>query len=611
MPSRGSSGGANYMAWDTTNNVWKTGDVANHTIRFVQDAVEATPTNTPTEVDATNAPGAYNITWTSAEGTTNLLWIGGKSSTTAIQIIPITIGFENLPVLPTSILAAASGVNVTQWLGTAVTAATAGVPDVNTKNLNNFAVQANSGFAQTSVVQIRGAASAGLPGYVGMDWSAIANSSATEFFAATTISGIINAVPATLSGVTSAAQLGVNVVTWHGDPVSFPTISGKPDVTATLAGVTSSAQLGVNVVTWAGDPVTFPTATGFPGVDVERIKGAVVQTSTAQVGVNVATIGSIIAASSLVQGNVNVVLIGGALAATSLATGAVNVNKFIGQSVQLDTANLLKVDLEDIAGAAVNAGAAQLGVNAVQIAGVATVTSLALANVNVVSFNGTATVTSLALGNVNVVTIGGLATATSLLQGNVNIVTIGGALAGSSLASGGVNVNQWRGGAIPTPNVTGEPLVDINHWRGTQPATLNATFVPSDVQTWLTVAPNTLISGRVDAYAGQIKAGSIATGTFNAGALATTVFPASYLTSALIDTTAANQLADALLDRANAIETGLTPRQGWRLDSAALGGNLSGAGLTAVGIWGAGVTTTRISAATDQSGNRSSITLNL
>lgn len=70
-----------------------------------------------------------------------------------------------------------------------------------------------------------------------------------------------------------------------------------------------------------------------------------------------------------------------------------------------------------------------------------------------------------------------------------------------------------------------------------------------------------------------------------------------------------NAAADALLDRADAIETGLTPRQAMRLGSAADAGVLAGAATTSVTIKNAVANSkTRITASVDASGNRSAIT---
>lgn len=101
--------------------------------------------------------------------------------------------------------------------------------------------------------------------------------------------------------------------------------------------------------------------------------------------------------------------------------------------------------------------------------------------------------------------------------------------------------------------------------------------------------------------AATIGAGGITSSTFATGAIDANALAAD----------AANEVADAWLDRSNGIETSLTPRQALRAIAAALAGVLSGAATTTVTIKGAGVSTTRITATCDASGDRSAVTLNL
>jgi hypothetical protein len=70
----------------------------------------------------------------------------------------------------------------------------------------------------------------------------------------------------------------------------------------------------------------------------------------------------------------------------------------------------------------------------------------------------------------------------------------------------------------------------------------------------------------------------------------------------------ANQNADALLDRANGIETGWTPRKMLRIVFAALAGKASGLG-TAPVYRDVNDTKARITATTTEAGNRTSVTL--
>jgi hypothetical protein len=350
MPSRGQSGIATVLDWNTSTNVYKTGDAANIELFFIKDGVVTTPANQAALTESSSASGgpigAYSIAWTSAEGTCSTLWVGGQSSSANCAIIPVTITFENLPTLPTTILVAGSGVNLTQINGAVV--------------------------------------------------------------------------------VTSSAQLGVNLVTWQG--ASPAALSSTFVQSIVASGVSQS-----NVMLWEG-----------------------------------------IAPSALQNGLVQAAILSG---------------------------------------------------------------------------------------------------------------------------SSNSNVTTWLG---VTPNVLQSGLVQAAIVSGASNANVTA---------WLGVAPNTLISGRVDSSVGQVQANGIGPSAYVAGALGTTTFAAQFLTLALTDATYQNGLADALGNRSNAVETGITPYLSWRYTTAAAAGVLSGAGTTQVGIWGVNVTNTRISAVTDQSGNRQSVAL--
>lgn len=94
MPSKGKPVHVPYFALDTVNRTGKTGDVANHTLSWNVDGVRSALTNTPTEIDATNSKGAYDILLTAAESNNDIAMLTGESSTSDIEIIPVTIVFE-------------------------------------------------------------------------------------------------------------------------------------------------------------------------------------------------------------------------------------------------------------------------------------------------------------------------------------------------------------------------------------------------------------------------------------------------------------------------------------------------------------------------------------
>jgi hypothetical protein len=82
------------MAWDTSANAGKTEDNANFTLRWIKDGTAAAPTNSCSEIDATNLPGIYKITLTAAECTCLIGTLAGKSSTAGVVIIPVTVPFR-------------------------------------------------------------------------------------------------------------------------------------------------------------------------------------------------------------------------------------------------------------------------------------------------------------------------------------------------------------------------------------------------------------------------------------------------------------------------------------------------------------------------------------
>lgn len=97
MATRGIAHTVEFTVWDATNNVGKTGDVANLTLRWGKDATQAAPTNAAAEIDATNKPGQYKLVLTSTETDCNIGVLGGKSSSSGIVVIPTKVEFERLP----------------------------------------------------------------------------------------------------------------------------------------------------------------------------------------------------------------------------------------------------------------------------------------------------------------------------------------------------------------------------------------------------------------------------------------------------------------------------------------------------------------------------------
>jgi hypothetical protein len=125
------------------------------------------------------------------------------------------------------------------------------------------------------------------------------------------------------------------------------------------------------------------------------------------------------------------------------------------------------------------------------------------------------------------------------------------------------------------------------------------TTVQADTDDIQTRLPAALVGGRMDSGVGAMAAGIIVAASFGAGAI----------DAAALAADAANEIADALLDRSAGVETGLTPRQCFRLIVAATAGKMSGGG-TGTEVFRNAVadSANRISATVDASGNRSAIT---
>ncbi len=98
-------------------------------------------------------------------------------------------------------------------------------------------------------------------------------------------------------------------------------------------------------------------------------------------------------------------------------------------------------------------------------------------------------------------------------------------------------------------------------------------------------------------------------GTLNAGAVTAAKFAADAVDANALAASATQEIADALLDRADAVETGYTPRKALRLILAALAGKLSGAATATITIRNVTDTKDRITATVDASGNRGAVGL--
>ncbi len=80
-----------FQAWDSTGSP-KTGDAANITVRIRKDGGSLTATtNSCVEIDATNAPGWYEVELTASEMTANSIFVAPQSSTSGVSCESLTI----------------------------------------------------------------------------------------------------------------------------------------------------------------------------------------------------------------------------------------------------------------------------------------------------------------------------------------------------------------------------------------------------------------------------------------------------------------------------------------------------------------------------------------
>lgn len=125
-----------------------------------------------------------------------------------------------------------------------------------------------------------------------------------------------------------------------------------------------------------------------------------------------------------------------------------------------------------------------------------------------------------------------------------------------------------------------------------------------------TVAPAWTTQPDAASYYGTLQNGMAKVVAFEAGAIDSASIATGAVDADALAADAANEIADALLDRSGAVETGITPRLALRYAASALAGILSGAATTTVTIKAINDgATTRITATVDADGNRSAVTL--
>ncbi|HLX53424.1 MAG TPA: hypothetical protein VKR58_05770 [Aquella sp.] len=311
------------------------------------------------EVDSTNCPGLYRFdppNLSLASGVSVVFYFNGATGMvqTAEEVLlttfnlntatqPVNVTQWNSSNVTAPNIAGTPIVDVGDWLGHAVTSATNGIPDTNTKNYNNQTAQTDgNNLPKVDIVDIAG-----------------------------------NAVSAT------SAQLGVNVVNWNNNVVATPNLAGVPIVdrrewirtntaAAIAAGtITLDASASATNNYYNGHTVYILSATTGAGQS-RLITGYVGSTQVATINSNwaVTPTGTVVF-TILPEGMVDVeTWLQTDVTAATAGIPDVNTKNWANTAVVLDANNFPKVDIQDILGAtAVSTNSGYLDVNVKYILG--------------------------------------------------------------------------------------------------------------------------------------------------------------------------------------------------------------------------------------------------
>lgn len=373
---------------------------------------------------------------------------------------------------------------------------------------------------------------------------------------------------------------------------------------------------------------TFGQAIGDPAADTNTIYKAVVTDATgATVGVDVAavlddtgTAGVVVA--SLAAGSITAAVVAtGAIDADALAadagteigtavwataartvTAATNITS-TGGTVPITAGGLVSADVTAIStdtAAADNLEAAADG------------TGYNLGNGSVVAASVTGNVGGNVGGNVTG-TIGGL-TAAALKDffDTDSTTTYASAVAGSVVKEIADNAG---GGTPPTAAEIADAVWDedatAHQTQGTFGQAIGdpAADTNSIYKATVTDATGATVGVDVAAILDDTGTSGVIVASLAAGSITSGVIAADAIGASELAADAANEIADALLDRAAGVETGVTVRQAMRLYNSALFGKASGLGTTNALFRDVGDTKNRIDATVDANGNRTAVTL--
>jgi hypothetical protein len=258
-----------YVAWNSFTGAPQSGDVANHTLRLIQDGTEGAPTNAPGADDAAR-PGVYTLALTAADMDFNAVTVCGVSSTAHVTILPVQVVTER-GVLPA-----------------AAPAATGGLPIVGSAPLTNLDAAISTlatSSALASLATTVGAAGAGLTSipYTGPAVSTIQAglATATAVAALPTAAEVATAIltDTTAGDLATAGSPGAWLKQLGG---TFTTTTSSIFAATALANTPTGGGGGVTVAGYATgqDPATLLLVT--PANKIATGTGGIVSANVAQ-----------------------------------------------------------------------------------------------------------------------------------------------------------------------------------------------------------------------------------------------------------------------------------------------------------------------------------------
>lgn len=180
MPYKNTAVTVTLTAWDTINNIGKTGESGNITVRAVGDGTEFTPgTPSITEVDSTNLKGVYSVSLSAGENNYSFVTLGGVCSTAGIAIIPVSWSNE-------------SDANTVKVSGTTQTGRDIGASVLLSSGTGAGQIDFTSGIVKSNLTQILGTLLTETSGLIAAGFK--------KFFNVATPTGTLNSLPDAVPG---------------------------------------------------------------------------------------------------------------------------------------------------------------------------------------------------------------------------------------------------------------------------------------------------------------------------------------------------------------------------------------------------------------------------